>query len=88
MSSITELSDSNQLHHTHVTLYVSSIWFWVKEPAWGVGRHVVFDLSRDSVYGATMLLGMGGATVLVLAMAMISHLVGEFTVSVYEYIYM
>ena len=40
-----------------------------------------FSWPRDSVYGATFLLGVGGATVLVLSMAMISHVVGEFAVS-------
>lgn len=58
------------------------IWFWVKEPT---SEHfAMFNWSRDSVYIATILLGMGGTTILVLSMAMISHLVGEFAVSVYR----
>ena len=56
-----------------------SIWFWVKEPS-GVGRDVTFNVARDNVYLAIMLLGMGGATVLVLAYTMISQVVGKFTV--------
>lgn len=60
----------------------SRIWFWVKEPT---SEHfATFNWSRDSVYIATILLGMGGTTILVLSMAMISHLVGEFAVSIYR----
>jgi hypothetical protein len=40
-----------------------------------------FNWSRDSVYGANILLGMGGAVVLVMSMAMIAYLVGPYAVS-------
>lgn len=40
-----------------------------------------FNWSRDSIYGANILLGMGGAVVLVMSMAMIAYLVGPYTVS-------
>lgn len=40
-----------------------------------------FNWSRDSIYGANVLLGMGGAVVLVMSMAMIAYLVGPYTVS-------
>ena len=62
-----------------------SIWFWVKDPS-GVDRDVAFSVARDNVYLAIVLLGMGGATVLVLAYTMISQVVGKFTVSK-NYIY-
>ena len=60
-------------------LLLSRIWLWVKDPS---DDHISkFSLSRDNVYGAIMLLGVGGATMLVIAMTMISSLVGEYTVS-------
>ena len=40
-----------------------------------------FNWSRDSIYGANILLGMGGAVVLVMSMAMIAYLVGPYSVS-------
>ena len=40
-----------------------------------------FNWSRDSVYGANILLGIGGAVVLVISMSMIAYLVGSYTVS-------
>ena len=61
-----------------------SIWFWVKEPS-SVSRDVTFNVARDNVYLAIMLLGMGGATVLVLAYTMISQVVGKFTVRLMSY---
>jgi len=39
-----------------------------------------FNLSRDSVYGAIILLGVGGAIVLAIAMAMFSYLIGDYLV--------
>ena len=42
-----------------------------------------FNWDRDSVYGAAMLLGAGGAVVLVISMAMIAYLVGDYTVSIF-----
>ena len=46
-----------------------------------VSPHVVFNAARDNIYLAIVLLGMGGATVLVLAYTMISQVVGKYTVS-------
>ena len=54
------------------------MWFWVKESA--NDPVSVFNWNRDSVYGAAILLGAGGAVVLVISMAMIAYLVGEYTV--------
>ena len=45
--------------------------------------HATFNLARDNVYGAIILLGMGGATVLVLSYTMISQVVAKYTVSQY-----
>ena len=56
------------------------IWFWVKEPS-QVSPQVVFNAARDNVYLAIVLLGVGGATVLVLSYTMISQVVGKYTVS-------
>ena len=56
------------------------MWFWVKAPTDDSTSH--FNLERDSIYGATILLGAGGATILVISMAMISYLVGPYTVSI------
>ena len=39
-----------------------------------------FNWSRDSIYGATILLGAGGAIVLVMSMAKIAYLVGPYRV--------
>ena len=55
------------------------LWFWVKD---ATNDHTsAFDWSRDSIYGANILLGMGGAVVLVMSMAMIAYLVGPYTAS-------
>ena len=54
------------------------IWMWVKS---GTTDHFsVFNISRDSIYGAIILLGVGGATMLAIAMAMFSFLIGKHTV--------
>lgn len=63
----------------HPSLVYSRIWFWVKSPT---NEHSAqFNWSRDSVYGATILLGVGGATIIVLSLTMISQFVGKFAVS-------
>ena len=61
------------------------MWFWVKAPTDDSTSH--FNLERDSIYGATILLGAGGATILVISMAMISYLVGSYTVSIAALVY-
>ena len=58
------------------------IWFWVKAPT--NDPTSPFNLSRDSIYGATILLGAGGAALLVLSMSMIAYTVGDFTVSLHH----
>lgn len=55
------------------------IWFWVKDPT-NVSPGTTFSVARDNVYVAIVLLGIGGATVLVLSYTMISQLVGKYTV--------
>ena len=65
--------------HTHTHKYIHRIWFWVQDATEdSVSR---FNLSRDSIYGAAILLGIGGATILTIAMTMISSLIGDNTVS-------
>ena len=55
------------------------IWFWVKDPTDDSTSH--FNWNRDNIYGATVLLGAGGATCLVMSLAFISYMIGRFTVS-------
>ena len=43
--------------------------------------HSKFNWSRDSIYGAIVLLGAGGAIVLVITLAMVPYLIGPYTVS-------
>ncbi|CAI7994339.1 Major facilitator superfamily domain-containing protein 12 [Geodia barretti] len=59
-------------------VWAAVIWFWVKEPS-QVSPQVVFNAARDNVYLAIVLLGVGGATVLVLSYTMISQVVGKYT---------
>ena len=42
----------------------------------------MFQWPRDSIYGAIVLLGGGGAIVNVMSMAMIAHNIGPYAVSV------
>ena len=57
---------------------IHRIWFWVKDPT--DDHFSDFNISRDSIYGAIVLLGVGGATTLAIAMAMFSFLIGRYTV--------
>ena len=58
------------------------IWFWVKDPHSSDGTgHCDFNFRRDEIYGATILLGAGGAAVLVISLSKISHLVGDYAVN-------
>ena len=59
-------------------LFTHSVWFWVQDPTEDDISN--FNLSRDSIYGATILLGVGGATILTISMTMISYLIGDNTV--------
>jgi len=56
------------------------IWLWVKDPTDDLTS--IFNISRDNVYGAIFLLGLGGAIMLVNSMTMVSILIGEYAVSV------
>ena len=56
------------------------MWFWVQPTYSGHGSSD-FHWKRDCIYIAIILLGIGGATVMVLSLSMISILIGDFTVS-------
>ena len=55
------------------------IWFLLKQSANDSSSS--FNWSRDSIYIAVALLGIGGSTLMVISLSMISLLVGEFSVS-------
>jgi len=61
------------------------IWLWVKDPT--DDDTSPFNWSRDSIYGATFLMGAGGATVLVISQSMIAYLIGQYTVRLCSVIY-
>lgn len=52
------------------------IFFWVKAPT--NDSTSPFNWRRDSIYIATLLLGSGGAMVLVIALSMITFLVQDY----------
>ena len=70
----------HEMHSAYSLYTCSRIWFWVKDASDDTSSH--FNWSRDSIYGATILLGIGGATIIVLSLTMISQLVGKYAVSV------
>lgn len=78
------MDHAQQTCHRIYSLYplAPRIWFWVKDPTDDSTSH--FNFYRDSIYGATMLLGAGGATVLVISMAKIAYLVGDYSVSIVD----
>jgi len=55
------------------------IWFWVKDPT--DDSTSAFNWSRDSIYGAAVLLGAGSITCLVMSLTFVSYVVGKYTVS-------
>ena len=61
------------------------MWFWL-QPSYPDHKQVAFYWKRDIIYIAVILLGIGGATLMVISLSMISILIGEFSVSeeVYE----
>jgi len=61
------------------------IWLWVKDPT--DDDTSPFNWSRDSIYGATFLMGAGGATVLVISQSMIAYLIGQYAVRLCSVIY-
>ena len=62
----------------------SSIWLWVEDRSSDAEHSTHFSLSRDNVYGAIFLLGVGGTIMLTIAMAMISYLVGDYKVRSFD----
>lgn len=56
------------------------MWFWV-QPEHGDHEDSNFYWNRDCIYIGILLLGMGGATLMVLSLSMVSILIGDFTVS-------
>ena len=61
------------------------MWFWV-QPAHGDHQHSHFYWKRDCIYIAIILLGVGGATLMVLSLSMVSFLIGDFSVKSIVYI--
>ena len=58
------------------------MWFWM-QPVYNDNDSNHFYWKRDCIYIAIMLLGVGGATLMVLSLSMVSILIGEFTVSIH-----
>ncbi len=54
------------------------MFFWVKDPTDDISGH--FNWSRDCIYIALVLLGSGGAVLIVISLSMIAFLVGEYKV--------
>ena len=57
-----------------------SMWFWV-QPEHGDHEDYPFYWNRDCIYIAIILLGIGGATLMVLSLSMVSILIGDFNVN-------
>ena len=63
-------------------MYMHRLWFWLKEQTGDQSSR--FEFARDNIYGAAILLGIGSATCIVIALSMIAQFVGEYTVSFYR----
>lgn len=63
------------------TTYTQScrVWLLLKHPTNDTSSS--FNWSRDSIYIAIILLGFGGATLMVISLSMIALLVGQYSVS-------
>ena len=61
-------------------LHACRFWFLFKSAT--NDRTASFNWSRDSIYIAVILLGVGGSTIMVISLSMISMLIGEYSVSV------
>ena len=62
------------------------MWFWM-QPVYSYSpTQNSFHWNRDNIYIATILIGLGGATLMVLSLSMVSMLVGEYSVSKINYI--
>lgn len=58
--------------------FVCRIWFWVAAASPSSPR--AFQWPRDSIYGAIVLLGAGGAIVHVMSMTMAAYVIGPYAV--------
>ena len=61
---------------------VYSIWLLLKQPT--NDSTSSFNWNRDNIYIAIILLGLGGATLMVISLSMISLLIGQYSVSDYQ----
>ena len=57
------------------------MWFWVQPVYNYPSSSNDFHWGRDCIYIAIILLGLGGATLMVISLSMVSMLVGEYSVS-------
>ena len=55
------------------------IWFWCADPT--NDSTSAFNLGRDIIYGASILLGGGGAILYIMSLTYISSVIGKYTVS-------
>ena len=55
------------------------MWFWLKEQTGDQSSH--FEFTRDNIYGATILMGIGTIMCWVVAAFLIAELVGQSEVS-------
>ncbi len=61
-------------------------WFWLSEPT--DNGTSIFNLKRDSIYGAVILLGIGNGLSWVISGSMGVDLIGKFTVSGLHHVYL
>lgn len=61
-------------------VFVCRIWFWAANSSTSYSSSKVFQWPRDSIYGAIILLGAGGAIVHVISMTMAAYAIGPYTV--------
>ena len=59
-----------------------SMWFWLADASTATPTSTGFKWPRDSIYGAVILLGAGGAFVNVISMTLVAYMVGPYVVSV------
>ena len=69
------LSQRSSIFHLHTC----RIWLLLKHPTNDTSNS--FNWSRDSIYIAIILLGFGGATLMIISLSMIALLVGKYSVS-------
>ena len=61
-----------------VTIILHRVWFFLKHPT--NDPNSSFNWSRDNIYIAVILLGLGGATLMVISLSMIALLIGKYSV--------